>query len=122
MAVAFDVRKRRDYVLVRDRELPEDKRTTFILRQLDVLERVRVADMKGVGLSPAAMALEMLRLSLDGWRNYPMPDGSEAPFVKGSNGYADDNTLRCVSDADAAELLAETLRAEEVTAKQAGES
>jgi hypothetical protein len=121
MAVAFDPKRRREYVLLRDRALPEEQRSVFIIRLLDVLDRTRVADLRSGGMPAAAIGIELLRMSLDGWRNYPLPDGRPAPFERGGNGLPTDDTLRCVSDGDAAEILGETLREEEITPKQAGE-
>jgi hypothetical protein len=121
MTVAVNHKPRREFVLLRDRALPEAERTVFILRPLEIFDRTRVSDYRSTGMLPSAVGVEILRMALDGWRNFKLADGTEVVYERGPSGFATDDTLRYISDHDAAEILADAVREEEVTPKQAGE-
>lgn len=124
MAKAFDPKRRHDYVLVRERDLPTEQQTVFFFRRITVFEDIdlnekfqatKVSDLVQYGLA-------VLRRSLTGWKNYPLEDTSEdAPFTLAKDGYPDEATISRIG-ADVVELFTFALSLNGVTKDAVGKS
>lgn len=121
MGIAFDTKKRREYVPLRERQKPAAEQLVYVLRALDVFDRAELADLRTKGMGPARATLELVRLGLDGWRNLQLPGGAPAEFATRADGRASDDTIRLVPDADAAEIVTDLMAWEEVALSEAGE-
>ena len=121
MGIAFDTKKRREFVPVKERTKPAEQQKVYVLRQLDVFDRTDLADMRSKGMGSARATVEMVRLSLAGWRNHANADGTPVEFVARADGRANDDTMRTVSDGEAAEIVADVMAWEEVSQAEAGE-
>ena len=90
------------YVLERERHLPEEEQSVFLLKPPTFREREFCTRRSlqgnteggvGMNLEPMAEARDWLNCGLMGWENYKMPDGSAAPFDAGEK-----NGRRCLSE------------------------
>jgi hypothetical protein len=88
MPIALDPKQTFEFTLKDDLELPEDQRTTFLLRGLTVAEEATVTDSMIAATSSAdefslrtgTHQLTVLRLGLKGWSNFNDSEGQAVPF------------------------------------------
>lgn len=83
MSIAYDRNAVREYVPLADRNLPADKQTVLLWAPLSVFDDFELADKHGAKGSPDRAwwyAADLVAMTLRGWRNLPMPDGTPAPF------------------------------------------
>lgn len=111
-------RERREYVLERERDLPPDAQTIFILDDILERDRVRVMDTWRVEIGKDAPVMsgsgtrvyQAVRAGLRGWRNAKYEDGSEVPFeTEPGSAYPTDATLALLPWEDKLELSQEIL-------------
>lgn len=78
-----------EYVTKEDRDLPEDKRTVYVLRSLTTQERKKVDNamlsqgddmQEGLNLRWGDLTVTALKLGLEDVRNLRDADGQEVPF------------------------------------------
>jgi hypothetical protein len=107
MAVAFDKKRTTEFVTPADQALPEAQQTKFILVPLSQDDfdemQLKYADKPGE-TKPEVGAMvrlrETVRISLAGWRNFPLADGSEAKFITNGDGRPTDETLKLIAPHD----------------------
>lgn len=115
-------RGEREYILLRQRDLPVDAQTVFLLTDLRERDRAKVMDSFRISVSEDGGAGEVggsgqrtyiaVKCGLTGWRNAKYPDGEEVKFVResGSKQPADE-TLALLDWADKVELAGEIMTA-----------
>lgn len=81
MPIALTPRSKFDYVLVSDRELPQERRTVFHLRAMTHTERARLVDEYVRSHRPATLNLEAVRFGLVGWSNFRDAQGVDVAFT-----------------------------------------
>lgn len=87
--IALTPRTRHPYVLRRDRALPGDQRTTFMLRSLTVEERAALMDAASafdqqdhtIRIPAGTQALQTVRAGLVGWQNLKSDVGADVAFA-----------------------------------------
>lgn len=123
MAVAFDKKRTREFVLPSDSELPPEQQTTWLMVALSQAE---MDEITAIGQDEKKTPMQKLReavsRSLVGWKNYPMSDGTEAPFVKTGANRPSDETLNLISARDLVALVTEITAKEGITPDEAGKS
>lgn len=108
MAKAYDRARTREFTPSCDKDLPEAERTVFILGWLSVFDFTAIEEAFA-GTSEARAfpkLIEVVRHSLRGWKNFPMPDGKEAPFIKGDDGVASKETVAFIGPRELMEIAA----------------
>lgn len=91
--IALDPRSTRNYVLIEDRELPDDEQTVFKLKDLDEATLIRLMDSIEVTrgddgesrISSGGMGTRVytiVQAGLVGWRNLRDSEGKSIPFHK----------------------------------------
>lgn len=108
MAIAIDTKKLHPYVLKRERGLDVSKQTTFWLRAQSVVCSKEFASALRSTTEVHAI-LSVLRHCLDHWDNFPLADGTPAPFAKDPAGFATEATLEFVHPSDRDELATAVL-------------
>tara|TARA_R110000764_G_scaffold237762_1_gene334181 strand:- start:3786 stop:4175 length:390 start_codon:yes stop_codon:yes gene_type:complete len=110
----------REYVLERERDMPTDAQTIFLLDDLRERDRVKVMDsfrinLEGEGSSVGGSGMRTytaIKCGLRGWRNAKYADGTEVPFVSESGSkQPSDETLALLSWEDKSELAGEIIEA-----------
>jgi len=104
MVRAVDPRSTWDYVLLAERELPPEERTTFRLRPLTAREQAQVEDTalttgpdgRVYSLNTGTHALTILRLGLVGWEGFADEDGRPVPFAKNGSGTVSEACLDAI--------------------------
>jgi hypothetical protein len=107
------------YVLKRERELPAEEQTVWVLRPLTSLDHLEIYAKQG-----AAHAVEQLRRALvnvDNLRGEGGADGKIA-FTVDADGYASRALLERIPLDDLLELAGERSSAETITTDDAGKS
>jgi len=125
VARAFDRKRTFEFVPTCDRELPKDQQTTFILAGLGVLEISCLQEEFSKNPErPDAMRnlVEMARHALKGWKNFPLPDGSEAVFTLGPDGYPTIETIGQIGPREIVEIAEAASESTQVTKVEAGKS
>lgn len=91
-----------DYVLMRERNLPQEQRTVFRMRRLswramqEIYRKIKVVDNE-VDVDPMDMARKVLDLGLVDWRNFLRDDGSEFPLTRDENGGLSEEVLDVIA-------------------------
>jgi hypothetical protein len=88
MAKALNPKKRHEYVLQKDRDLPENEQTTFLLRHLTAGEHASVTDRFTRGEKHAGL-VEAATLGVAGWENLPDESGRTVPYPENGFGAMD---------------------------------
>lgn len=125
MAKAYDRARTREYVPKCDRELPPEQQTVFILGWLSVFDYTAMAEMfKDVKDDEKIFErlAEIARRAIRGWRRFPLPDGSEAPFEKGSDNVATRETLERIGATEIVEIATDVGLNEKLTPDDVGKS
>tara|TARA_R110000782_G_scaffold259110_2_gene349327 strand:+ start:39012 stop:39410 length:399 start_codon:yes stop_codon:yes gene_type:complete len=110
-------RGKRDYILIRERELATDAQTIFELDDLRERDRVRIMDSFKVSLASegdtagsigggGTRIYLSLKSGLKGWRNALYPDGTAVPFVTESGSKQPSDETLALLDAEAKNELA----------------
>jgi hypothetical protein len=118
LARAHDYRSRRDYVSEADRSLPTEEQTVYELKRLDLIDRASLLELDPAKTGAGQSLVEIVRLALTGWRNFKLPDGSEAAFARRSDGRPSDDTLRYLREQEASELFRDIVEHEKVGAAE----
>lgn len=108
MPIAVDTKKSHPYILKRERGLEASQQTTFWLRAQSVTCSKEFATALKVGTEVHAI-LAVLRHCLDRWENFPLADGTQAPFAKDPAGFATEATLELIHPTDRDELATAVL-------------
>jgi hypothetical protein len=104
MARPIDLSPRREFVLPSERSLPIDQQTTWIFKPLSSVDRLLVDEWlrptPDREAQPTRYALEFLRRSLAGWRNFPtgkQPGEKDLEFTcSRADGLPTDETLGAI--------------------------
>lgn len=116
MPIALDPKATFDYVLLADRDLPEDHphRTTFRLRGLTLHEQARVDNMfvaastggDSFQITAGSQTLETLFCGLRGWDRFPDEEGNLVVFklTKANPQHVEDELLDKLLPRDRQEL------------------
>jgi len=126
MAIAVDMKTVIRHVLERDRVLPADQQTTFLLGIVPARDKAQLADKilarhEGgfIELRQETVNLGMLRAGLRGWENFKDRAGNVLEFktLSGGNGHAvpTDEMLDLIRDADRTELVSVITKATELS-------
>ncbi len=98
MAIALTPHATREFILARERSLPADQQTRFLLRAVPLTVRTEFLMLLGLSAADGEQTAEdlmrsvdpgklsrlyvlALRTSLVGWRNFRDAEGREAPFA-----------------------------------------
>lgn len=100
------------FVLRRERSLPKEQRTTWILKHLSLAEESALLDnvvrdpVTGIGYRQALGSehLNSLRRALMGWENFQREDSTQVQFAAGPLGGAKDELLFLITLADREEI------------------
>jgi len=126
MAIAVDMKTVIRHVLERDRSLPADQQTTFLLGPMNARERAAMGDKllarhEGgfVELRQETVNLGVLRAGLRGWENFKDRAGNVLEFKTVSNGTGHqvptEEMLDLIREADRDELVSVITKATELS-------
>jgi hypothetical protein len=131
MATARSTKEVFDYVLLADRSLPAEKRTTFHLASLPTATMIRLRGLVGdTGELTGEWVWLALRVGVRGWRQFVEDDGTDIPFTTDAKPQtiggisvpapASEASLNRLSPTDAFELAGAVVRSNMVTVDDAG--
>jgi len=81
MAIALTTKSVTEYVLERERSLPKEEQTVWLLRPLSLAFRLQISELDGKSDGWQRAISSCLRGSLAGWRNFKDADGKDVPFA-----------------------------------------
>lgn len=113
MARPIDLSPRHEYVLEAERSLPLDQQTTWIFKPLSSVDQILLSDLlrqtPEKDAEPTRYALDYLRRTLVGWRNFPTGkerNELDLPFATSrADGLATNETLGAIPPECIGELL-----------------
>jgi hypothetical protein len=122
MARAYDRARTREFIPSCDRNLPPEQQTSFQLGWLSIFDFSGIADATSSAGNGFPRVLEIVRRALRGWKNFPLPDGTPAPFVTGPDGLATKETVELIGPKEIMEIARDADQSEELTAAETGKS